>query len=344
MTSGPDRPRVVVSCRVFPETLDLLAERCEVIANQTGEALPPGTLRERCRTADALMAFMPDSIDAAFLDACPDLRVIGCALKGFDNFDVAACTDRGVWVSIVPDLLTEPTAELAVGLMIGIGRNVTAGDRLVRSGFAGWRPVLYGTGLADSVVGIVGMGRVGEAIAERLQGFRATVLYYDAVRVTEEKEQRLGLTYTGLRPLAGESDFVVAALPLTAETHHMIGAEFIGAMKKGALLVNPARGSVVDEEAVAGALDAGRLGGYAADVFAFEDWALPGRPQRIPKELLYDRERTLFTPHIGSAVIDVRRAIERDAALNILEALDGGTPHGAINIVRRRADARGAAG
>ncbi len=331
--NGNSRPRVVVSCRAFDETLALLGERCDVVANQTGAALSPDALLDRCRDADALMAFMPDRIDGSFLQACPNLKAIGCALKGYDNFDVEACTAHGVWITIVPDLLTVPTAELAVGLMIGLGRNMLAGDRLVRKGFEGWRPVLYGRGLANATVGIVGMGKVGSAIAERLAGFGVSLIYADRQPLPKDEEKRIGISRVDLETLARSSDFVVLATPLTLETEKLVDAAFLREMKQGAYLINPARGSVVDEDAVADALETGRLRGYAADVFAFEDWARPDRPRSVPRQLLADRERTLLTPHIGSADIEVRRAIERDAALNILEALAGETPHGAINDV-----------
>ena len=330
------KPRVVVSCRAFPETLAMLSESCEVIANQTGDALSASELTARCGGADALMTFMPDTVDAAFLDACPRLQVIGCALKGFDNFDVDACTARNVWVSIVPDLLTDPTAELAIGLTIGIGRNMLEGDRTVRNGFRGWRPVLYGAGLAGATVGIVGMGAVGQAIARRLQGFGVTILYTDIHRLDDAKETALGLNWRSTEDLQSSSDFLIVATPLTTQTRHMIDADFMAALKPGAYLVNPARGSVVDEMAVADALESGRLAGYAADVFEFEDWALPDRPRDIPESLLANRAQTFFTPHIGSAVTEVRKAIERDAAENILAALAGNVPHGAINSVNRQ--------
>ena len=324
-------PKVVLSCRVFPETLSLFEGKCDVVANQTDDALTPQSLRQRCADAEALMAFMPDSIDASFLENCPRLRIVGCALKGFDNFDVKACTRRQVWVSIVPDLLTEPTAELAIGLTIGVSRNLPMGDRLVRNGFDGWRPVLYGTGLSGSSVGILGMGAVGQAIARRLQGFSVELFYHDTQVPDPDTEAGLAVTRLDAGALAAGSDFLIVAVPLNPSTRGMIDAEFLRGMKRGAYLINPARGSVVNEEDIADALDSGSLAGYAADVYEFEDWALADRPREIPDRLLQNRERTLFTPHIGSAVSDVRRAIERDAAQNILEALAGKTPHGAIN-------------
>lgn len=325
------KPVVVISNKVFDETLDLLATRCDVVPNPSVEPLEPQHLKERCKEADALMAFMPDSIDNDFLDACPRLQVIGCALKGYDNFDIDACSAHGVWVSIVSDLLTEPTAELAVGLMIGIGRQLLTGDDIVRNGFAGWQPVLYGTGLSGSRVGIVGMGKVGQAIAARLSGFGAQLIYSDPAPLDRSREDTLNLERVSLDAIAKHSDFVVIATPLVPETTGLIDNAFLRRTKPSAFIVNPARGSVVDEIAVADALAAGTLGGYAADTFAFEDWSLPGRLREIPPRLLANRAKTLFTPHIGSAVVSVRREIEYDAAKNILEALSGKRPHGAIN-------------
>lgn len=330
------KPRVVISSRAFPETLEMFSEHCEIVANQTRDALSASELAARCANADALMAFMPDTVDATFLDACPRLKIIGCALKGFDNFDVEACTSRNVWVSIVPDLLTDPTAELAIGLTIGIGRNMLEGDRTVRDGFRGWRPILYGAGLAGATVGILGMGAVGQAIARRLQGFDVTILYTDIGRLDNAKESALRLTWRPTEDLQRSSDFLIVATPLTARTRHLIDSDFIAALKPGAYLINPARGSVVDELAVADALERGPLAGYAADVFEFEDWALADRPRDIPEALLANRAQTFFTPHIGSAVTEVRKAIERDAAENILAALAGNVPHGAINCVNRQ--------
>lgn len=325
------KPRVVASCRVFPETLSILAAGCEVVANQTEEALSSDELAARCADAEALLAFMPDTVDKAFLDTCPQLKVIGCALKGFDNFDIEACTARNIWVTIVPDLLTAPTAELAIGLLIGVGRNMTAGDRTVRNGFTGWRPVLYGRGLSGASVGILGMGAVGQAIARRLQGFGVELYYNDTEKLSTEQESALGLGWRTIGELRQLSDFLIVAVPLTRQTRHMIDSDFVAGLNPGTYLINPARGSVVDEIAVSKGLKDGVLAGYAADVFEFEDWALTDRPRRIPAELLSNAAQTFFTPHIGSAVTDVRKAIERDAAENILEALAGRVPHGAIN-------------
>ncbi|MDP2409210.1 MAG: phosphonate dehydrogenase [Pseudolabrys sp.] len=319
-------PRILVTNWAYPETLQQLAAAGTVDANPERTVWPREEIIRRAAEADAIMAFMPDCIDAAFLKHCAKLRVVACALKGFDNFDVASCTAAGVWLAIVPDLLTEPTAELGVGLAIGLGRMIRDGDAIVRAGqFEGWRPVLYGTGLHKSTVTIIGMGKVGCAIAQRLSGFGCTLLGVDP-----GAEMPPGVTGRDLRSALAESDYVVLAAPLTPASHHLIGKAALAAMKPGALLINIGRGSVVDENAVADALEQGRLGGYAADVFEMEDWALPDRPLTIDPRLR-THPRTLFTPHLGSAVAQVRRAIEARAVVNILDALAGRRPRDAIN-------------
>jgi phosphonate dehydrogenase len=282
--------------------------------NSGPEPWPRDELLRRAAPVDALLAFMTDHVDAAFLEACPRLRVIACALKGTDNFDMAACRTRGVAVSFVPDLLTSPTAELTIGLMITLGRHVRDGDALLRSGgFAGWRPTLYGQGIEGTDVGILGGGAIGQAIARRLSGFGCRLAYSDLRRMPPEQEKILGMTWRGMEEVMAESDWLIVALPLTPTSLHLVSAAALARMRPGAMLVNPARGSVVDEGAVAAALEAGTLGGYAADVFEMEDWARPDRPHVIDPRLLA-HPRTVFTPHLGSAVGRVRCAIEMHAA------------------------------
>jgi phosphonate dehydrogenase len=318
--------KIVVANRIHDNVAEFLAQHCDLVVNDGVEPWTSGELRARCDGADGLLAFMTESIDRAFLDACPSVKVIACALKGFDNFDVAACRERGVVLTYVPDLLTAPTAELAVGLMIAVARNIVGADRDIRAnGFHGWRPTFYGTGLDGSSVGIVGAGAVGQAIARRLGGFRCHVNYHDANRLTAAREDDLGIAYKPLTKLAAESEFVVLALPLTGDTLHIADDAFIRSMKPGSFLVNPARGSLVDEAAVAKALESGHLAGYAADVFECEDWARDDRPAAI-SDVLRQSGRTVLTPHIGSAVNSVRRDIEMTAASDLLAVLEGRVP------------------
>jgi phosphonate dehydrogenase len=319
-------PKIVVTNKVFPETLAHLERMGDVVANQCEQPLSYEEVRRRAFDADAMLAFMPDRIDSAFLAAAPRLRVVACALKGFDNFDIDAATRAGVWVSIVPDLLTNPTAELGVGLAIALARKIRDGDTCVRANrFDGWRPILYGTGLDGSTVTIVGMGAVGGAIARRLSGFECRLIGVDpAARMPE------GVQSMPLHEALSCSDYVFVAAPLTAASRHLIGHDAVSAMRKGALLINVGRGSVVHEAVVARALETGALGGYAADVFEFEDWALPDRPRVIDPRLLA-HPNALFTPHLGSAVAGVRKEIELRAAENVADVFSGRQPRDAAN-------------
>ena len=327
-----NKPKVVLTHWVHPEIIELLREKAEVVANPGRKTLPREVLLERAKDADALMAFMPDCIDEAFLKACPRLKIIAAALKGFNNFDVDACTRHGVWLTIAPDLLTIPTAELTVGLVLGITRNMLEGDRHIRSGqFAGWRPELYGLGLYGRTAGLVGLGLVGRAVAERLKGFGLNLVYSDEISLPPDEEEQLGLTKVTFSGLLDSSDIVIPLLPLTDRTFHLFDRNALARMKKGSYLVNACRGSVVDEMAVVESLEKRHLAGYAADVFEMEDWIRPDRPRSIPKALLENTAQTFFTPHLGSAVDDVRIEIERYCTRSIFQALDGKIPEGKVN-------------
>jgi phosphonate dehydrogenase len=326
------KPRVAVTHWVHPEVAEYLSRFCgAVIPSREEQVFPPGRVAELASGAEGLIGCMADRVDDAFLARCPRLRVISATLKGYDNFDAGACTRRGIWLTVVPDTIIAPTAELAIGLTIGLMRKISDGDASIRGGgFAGWRPQLYGTGLSGATVGIVGMGQLGQAIARRLAGFETVLAYYDEQRLGTQAEQALSVSGRSLEELAATSDVLIAALPLTGRTRHLVNAELIGHMRPGAFVVNVGRGSVVDEEAIAAALESGLLGGYAADVFAMEDWLLPGRPPAISGGLLH-HPRTLFTPHLGSAVDGVRRQMSLQAARQVQQVFDGGHPDHAVN-------------
>jgi len=318
--------KIIASNRIHDEVRERLARYGTVDVNPEVDPWSTRELAARAANADAMMGFMTDCVDAPLLKAAPKLRIVACALKGFDSYDVDACTRAGVWVSIVPDLLTEPTAELALGLSISLARHVTEGDSFIRrQSFKGWRAQFYGTGLHGSVAAVIGLGRVGRAIVDRLQGFGCSrILGVDTAAAPP------GVDAVSLNEAMTQADYVFVAVPLTAQSLHLIGAAQLALTKPGQLMINVGRGSVVNEEAVADALHAGKLAGYAADVFACEDWGLADRPATIPQRLLA-HPATLFTPHIGSAVRRVRIAIEHRAADNIIAVLEGNAPPDAIN-------------
>jgi phosphonate dehydrogenase len=178
------------------------------------------------------------------------------------------------------------------------------------------------------------MGAIGRALSQRLTGFEANVIYYDKVRLSRMEEIKFKATAAHLNNLLAQSDFVIILLPLTDETKHFINSKALALMKPGSYIINPARGFVVDEQAIIAALESGKIAGYAADVYAMEDWLQPEKPQTIPQVLLSNIEKTFFTPHLGSAVDDVRREITLEAARNILQALNGEIPDGAVNSLK----------
>lgn len=325
---------VLLTNWVHPQITDFLQNHCEVIANPDRTSpLTREQIIEKGQNAKAMMAFMPDMVDADFLERMPNLKLVAGALKGFDNFDIKAMKEREVALTFVPDLLTVPTAELAICLLIGLARNVLAGDDVIRSGnFQGWRATLYGCGLQNAVIGIIGMGAIGQAMAKRISSFEADLRYTDHQRLDETQEEQLNLSWQSFEEVLTASDYVIIATPLTDGTKHLIGADTLKLLKPSAFLINPARGSVVDEEAVADALENGTLSGYAADVFEMEDWARLDRPLNIPQRLLDMRDKTLFTPHLGSAVDQVRVDIAMTAARNIVQFFKGEQPKNLITL------------
>ena len=319
--------KIVVTNPIHAEVRQHLAQYGEVIMNPSLKPWHPNQLAEHLSTATAMMGFMTDRVDVTLLQQAPKLKIVACALKGFDNYDVAACTKQGIWISIVPDLLTEPTAELALGLAIALGRHVRLGDQQLRTQtFDGWRAQFFGQGLHNSIAAVVGLGLVGQAIAQRLAGFDCKSLLS-----VDPQTSIPGITPCTLTYALQHADYVFVAVPLTTESLNLIDQVQLAECKPGQLLINIGRGSVVNEQAVAEALESGRLAGYAADVFACEDWALSDRPHEIEPRLLA-HPATVFTPHLGSAVRSVRLAIEQRAADNIIAVLTGGTPPDAMNV------------
>ncbi|MDR0341531.1 MAG: hypothetical protein LBI49_00185, partial [Nocardiopsaceae bacterium] len=230
---GDLRSRVVVTHWVHPEVVARLAECCEpLVPSPDWGVWPPAQVRERARGAAGLVVCMADRVDEGLLGACPQLRIVAGVLKGPDNIDVAACTRRGVWVTVLPDLLTAPTAELVVGLMLALMRRIAEGDAHVRSGrFAGWRPVFYGTSLAGATVGIIGMGRVGRAVASRVRAFDARVIYVDREHLPGSCESELGARPVSLAELLAASDVVVPLVPLSEPTNHLLGAAALSQLR-----------------------------------------------------------------------------------------------------------------
>lgn len=286
-------------------------------------ALSEERLIRALRAASGAVTLLTDPVTERVIGSCPGLKVIANSAVGTDNIDLAEAARRGVVVTNTPDVLTEATADLAWTLILGTARRVAEGDRLMRRGaYRGWKPdFMLGTGLGGKVLGIVGMGRIGRAVARRAPAFGMRVRYTDGERLHESAESALGARRVPLDELLATSDVVTLHCPLTAENHHLMSRERLCAMKRGALLINTARGPLVDEGALVECLRSGHLGGAGLDVYEREPLLADG---------LAHCPNTLLLPHVGSATRETRAAMALAAVRDALAVLDGREPEHSV--------------
>ena len=308
-------PKVFVTRRIPDSGIMLLKEKgFEVEISDFDGVLPRDILLQKVKGVDGILSLLNDRIDVELMDAAgPQLKVIGQFAVGFDNIDLRAAAQRRIIVTNTPGVLSEATAELTVALIYAAARRIIEADKLMRSGnFQGWAPLmLLGNDLSGKVLGLVGLGRIGQAVARRMQHMK--ILYYDANR-NEQAERDSGLEYCELDYLLRTSDFVSIHVPLTSGTRHLIDADRLRLMKKTAYLINTSRGPVVDEVALVEALKSGRLKGAALDVYENEPQMTPG---------LAELTNVVLAPHIGSATEEARSAMSELAAKNIMAVLSG---------------------
>lgn len=303
----------------------MLAEVAEVDMYLGETAIPRDELKARLRDKVGVVSLLTDRIDGDVLDAAPSLRVIANHAVGFDNIDVPEATRRGIAVTNTPGVLTDATADLAFSLLMAVARRLVEGERMMREGrYLGWDPMLLlGRAIAGRTLGIVGLGRIGRAVAERASGFRMPVLH---LRRGSPPLPGLGSerweAVDTLDELLARSDFVSLHTPLTPETRHIMGAAQLERMKPSAYLINTARGPLVDEPALAVALKAGRIAGAALDVFEDEPRVHPA---------LLECDSCLLVPHIGSATMEARGEMSRLAAEGVIHVLRGTRPPHLLN-------------
>ena len=320
-----DRPRLFLTRRI-PEPGYSLAHRVfRVTGGEQDRPLARELLLQGIAGADALICLLTETVDGPVMDAARGgLRVISNMAVGFDNIDVAAATARGILVTNTPGVLTDATADLAWALILGTARRVAEGDRLVREGrFEQWGPfLLLGRAVAGATLGVVGMGRIGQAVARRATGFDMRVLYTRLRGPLPADEAPAGARWEycpGLDALLSEADIVSLHVPLDSGTRHLIGARELGLMKPGSFLVNTSRGPVVDEAALVDALKAGRLGGAGLDVYEDEPRLAPG---------LAGLDNVVLLPHLGSATVETRGRMAVMAVESASAAVRGSTvPH-----------------
>jgi glyoxylate reductase len=319
------RHRVLVTRRIPQPVLDRLDEVCELDVWEEDSAMPRGELLRRAAGKSGLLTMLTDRVDGELLDAAgPGLRVVANFAVGYDNVDVDACNQRGVVATNTPDVVTEATADMAWALLLAAARRVAEGDRFLRTRPTwAWGPLMMlGFEVHHKVLGIVGCGRIGRAVARRAAGFGMRVLYTSARRLPAGEEAGLGVAWRDLDDLLAESDFVSIHTSLSPATRHLLDAARLGLMKPTAVLVNTARGPIVDEAALAAALRAGRPGAAGLDVYERE-------PEVHPDLLPLDN--AVLVPHLGTATIGTRTAMGMAAADNLLAVLDGAAPPSPIN-------------
>jgi glyoxylate reductase len=320
----PMKNRVLVTKRIYPEAVEQLKKHAEVDYVDSDDGLSAEELLRRIEGKQAVISQLTDRFDAGVIEKLEGVRSISNVAVGFDNIDVAAATRQGIMVTNTPDVLTDTTADFAFALLMAAARRVVEGHRYVHSG--AWRKwyidLLVGHDIHHRTIGIFGMGRIGQAMAKRAGGFSMRVLYHDAMRAPEALEKSLGLEFVTAEDLLRQSDFITLHVPLLPETRKMIGAEQLRMMKSTAILVNTSRGPVVDEGALAAALERKVIAGAGLDVFEQEPHVHP---------LLLKLENVVLAPHIASASIDTRRNMSLMAAENALSALDGKRPPNLLN-------------
>ncbi len=314
--------KIYVTCRVFADEIDRLREAGhEVIMRSQEGPIGRDDLLGHISDIDALICLLSDIIDAQVITSSPHLRIIANLGVGYDNIDVPTARERGIVVTNTPGALTETTADLTFALLLSAARRIVEGDQYVRDGkFLGWELLQkhLGQDVFGKTLGIVGMGRIGTAVGRRAHfGFGMSVFYRSRHR-NIGAEQELGAQYTSFEEILKKSDFICLHTPLTQETHHLFDRNAFRMMKKSAILVNAARGPVVDEEALVWALESGQIAGAGIDVYEHEPKIHPG--------LLKLKERVVLAPHLGSATVETRRALAKIAVDNVLSVLAGNPP------------------
>jgi glyoxylate reductase len=310
--------KVVVAARL-PGRVDQILAGHEVVWPAGQSELAPERLRAELRDAEGLLALLSIPVDDALLDGAPRLRVVANYAVGYDNVDLAATERRGIVVTNTPGVLTDATADLTLALMLAAARRLPEGEAMLRGGrWHGWEPEqLPAMDLDGAQLGIIGLGRIGQAVARRARGFGLRVVYAQSRPAPAAVEAELGARRMALDELVATSDIVTLHCPLTPETRHLMDARRLAAMKPRAVLVNTARGPIVDEAALAAALARGHLLGVGLDVFEDEPRVHPG---------LLASERAVLMPHLGSSTVGARTKMAEMAAQSIADVLAGRRP------------------
>lgn len=303
----------------LPDYVKKILNGYEIKMNDENRPLSKKEIIKKASDSLAILSMLTDKIDRELIDGCPNLKVISNCAAGYDNIDIDYARKKNIAVTNVPGVLTDATADLAFGLLLATCRRIVEADKFTREGhFEGWRyDLLQGMELQDKTLGIVGMGRIGKAVAKRALAFGMNILYHNRKPISEEMEQKLTARYVSLEKLLKESDIISLHVPLTEETHHLLNKKRLKMIKKTAYLINTSRGPVIDEDALLNILENNEIVGAGLDVYENE----PDVPERL-KQL----RNVVLLPHIGSATIETRENMLLKAAQNIKSVLNGQKP------------------
>lgn len=316
--------KIYVTRPIFDEALEKLKREAHVEANSGDEPLSKQELISQLRESDGALTFITDTIDQEVLDAAAKLKVVANFAVGINNIAVDAATNMGVVVTNTPGVLTETTADFAWALLMATARRVPEADRFTRAGkFKVWSPSIFlGRDIHGKTLGLIGLGRIGRAVARRAAGFNMKVVFYNANPIPEQVRSELGVTALALDELLQISDFVSLHVPLTPETHHLLNDRTFALMKPASIVVNTSRGPVIDEKALVRALKNGTIAAAGLDVYE--------REPEIEPELL-ELNNAVIAPHIASASYDTRLRMGMTAADNLVAALKGERPPNIVN-------------
>ncbi|WP_292596782.1 2-hydroxyacid dehydrogenase [Mesotoga sp. UBA6090] len=303
----------------IPDEGMLLLKKFDVEVNTEDRFLPKEEIIQKAKDAAALVTLLSDKIDAEVLESLPKLKIIANYAVGYNNIDIDEARKRGIRVTNTPEVLTDATADLTMSLILAASRRIVEADRFVREHrFVGWKPDLFtGPSLSGKTLGIIGLGRIGKAVAKRAEAFGMNVVYCSRKPLLSNEEEKLNVSHLSLEELLRSSDFISLHVPLTQETYHLLNEKRLSMLKAGAVLINTARGPIVDETALIKALRSGRLAAAGLDVYEEEP--------DVPQELI-DLDNVVLLPHIGSATKEARIEMAMMVGRNVAAVLEGKEP------------------
>lgn len=318
------KPKILVTREVFDDVLDYLRQYFEVTANQEDLLFDPEQLVQQLADKDGAVITLTEQIDAALLARCPRLKAVCNIAVGYNNIDIAACTTRGIMVTNTPGVLDGSTADFTWALILATARRLTEAEAYLRAGkWERWQLKQFlGADVHQATLGIYGMGRIGRAVARRAAGFDMSVIYHNRNRAAPEIEAQCRARYVSREELLAQADFLVLQVPYSPQTHHLIGAAELKKMKRSAILINVARGGVVDDAALIEALESGTIAAAGLDVFENEPGLHPG---------FLRLRNVVLSPHIASSSHATRRGMAMLAANNLVAALTAGNPPNLLN-------------